>query len=85
MERCITDGILIFFFFDEKNNSAMFVSRLLLFSVLGYTAYTIAQCPCERIGYCKRNEFLLLSAVPLAFALYNFAPFSGSETAECAS
>lgn len=46
--------------------------KLLLLGVLGYTAYTIAKCPCEQIGKCRRTEFLLLTSIPLAFALYNF-------------
>jgi hypothetical protein len=48
------------------------VRRVVLFSALGYSAYVVATCPCEAMGYCKRQEFLLAASIPFAFALYNF-------------
>jgi hypothetical protein len=51
----------------------MSASKAVLLGVLGYTAYTIAVCPCKQIAACRRNEFLLLTSIPVAFALYNFA------------
>ena len=48
------------------------VKRVVLLSTLGYTAYLVATCPCESMGYCKKEQFLALASVPFAFALYNF-------------
>jgi hypothetical protein len=48
------------------------VKRVVLLSTLGYTAYLVANCPCENMGYCKKEQFLVLASIPLAFALYNF-------------
>jgi hypothetical protein len=48
------------------------VKRVVLLSTLGYTAFIIASCPCESMGYCKKEQFLVLASIPLAFALYNF-------------
>jgi len=55
----------------------MSVSKIILLSVLGYTAYSVAVCPCEQIGSCKRTEFLILASIPFGFALYNFADSAG--------
>lgn len=48
------------------------VQRIILLSTLGYTAYIIANCPCEAMGYCKKEQFLVVASIPFAFALYNF-------------
>ena len=61
-------------------SASMTSTKAVLLGVLGYTAYTIAACPCKQIAACRRNEFLLLTSIPVAFALYNFAvesPCSG--------
>ena len=50
------------------------VQRIILLSTLGYTAYIISACPCKSMGYCKKEQFLLLSTVPLLFALANYLP-----------
>jgi hypothetical protein len=55
------------------------IQRALLLSVLGYTAYIVASCPCETMGQCKKEQFLALSLVPLGFAVYNFVG-NGDET-----
>jgi hypothetical protein len=53
------------------------LQKVVLLSALGYTAYSVAVCPCGQIGSCKRAEFLALASVPMAFALYNYiAPTS---------
>lgn len=54
------------------------IQRALLLSVLGYSAYIVAVCPCETMGQCKKEQFLALSLVPLGFAVYNFV--SGDDT-----
>lgn len=48
------------------------IQRVVLFTTLGATAYIVATCPCETMGYCKKEQFLALASVPFAFALYNF-------------
>lgn len=48
------------------------VKRVVLLSTLGYTAYIVATCPCESMGYCKKEQFLALASIPFAFALYNY-------------
>ncbi len=48
------------------------IQRVVLLGVLGYTAYMVASCPCEQMGNCKKEQFLVLTSIPLAFALYNF-------------
>ena len=48
------------------------IQRVVLLSVLGYTAYIIATCPCEQMGNCKKEQFLALTTIPVGFALYNF-------------
>jgi hypothetical protein len=48
------------------------IQRIILLSTLGYTAYIIAVCPCKNMGYCKKEQFLVLSTIPLAFALSNY-------------
>lgn len=48
------------------------VKRVVLLSTLGYTAYIVATCPCEAMGYCKRQQFLIAASIPFAFAIYNF-------------
>ncbi len=47
------------------------VQRVLLLATLGYTGYIVASCPCETIGYCKKEQFLALTSIPFAFALYS--------------
>jgi hypothetical protein len=48
------------------------VQRTLIISSLIGTGYIIATCPCEQMGSCKKEMFALLTAIPFAFALYNF-------------
>ncbi len=48
------------------------VQRVVLLTSLGATAYIIATCPCEQMGNCKRDIFMGLTAIPFAFALYNY-------------
>ncbi len=48
------------------------VQRIVLLSVLGYTAYIVASCPCDQMGYCKKEQFIVLASIPFAFAAYNF-------------
>jgi hypothetical protein len=48
------------------------IQRIVLLSVLGYTGYIIATCPCEQMGVCKKEQFIVLTSIPMAFALYNF-------------
>lgn len=48
------------------------IQRIVLLSVLGYTAYIIATCPCEQMGNCKKEQFIVLTSIPMGFALYNF-------------
>lgn len=48
------------------------VQRVLLLSTLGYTGYIVATCPCEQMALCKRDQFLVLATIPLAFAIYNY-------------
>lgn len=55
------------------------IQRAVLLGVLGYTAYIIVTCPCEQMGSCKKEQFLALTSVPLAFAVYNFI----SEESSC--
>lgn len=56
------------------------VQRTLLVSVMLYSAYTIAVCPCKQMGYCKKEQFLVLASIPMAFAVYNFIGEGGCET-----
>lgn len=53
------------------------LQRIVLLSSLGYTAYIIAVCPCERMGYCKKEQFLALASIPMAFAVWNFVGEGG--------
>lgn len=53
------------------------VQRVIILTSLGATAYIVASCPCEQMGNCKREVFALLTAIPFAFAMYNFL---GDET-----
>lgn len=46
--------------------------RMVLLGSLGATAFIVATCPCEAMGYCKREAFLVLTAIPFAFAVYNY-------------
>ncbi len=55
------------------------IQRAVLLGVLGYTAYIIITCPCEQMGSCKKEQFLALTTVPFAFAVYNFV----SEETSC--
>jgi hypothetical protein len=48
------------------------VQRVLIITSLAGTGYIIATCPCEQMGSCKREMFALLTAIPFAFAMYNF-------------
>ena len=48
------------------------VQRVILLGSLGYTAYIIATCPCEAMGYCKKEQFLAVASLPFAFAVWNF-------------
>jgi len=48
------------------------IQRLVIVGSLGATAYIIATCPCEQMGMCKKELFIGLTAIPFAFAVYNF-------------
>jgi len=48
------------------------IQRAIILASLGGSAYMVLVCPCEQMGYCKRDLFLGLSLVPLGFALYNY-------------
>jgi hypothetical protein len=48
------------------------VQRFILLGTLGMTAYIVASCPCAQMGKCKKELFLGLTLIPLAFAVYNF-------------
>ena len=53
------------------------VQRVLILGSLGYTAYIIATCPCEAMGYCKKEQFLAVASIPFAFAVWNFVGAGG--------
>lgn len=53
--------------FDDPN-----IQRAVLLGSLGYTFYIIAVCPCNQMGSCKKEQFLILASIPMAFAIYNF-------------
>lgn len=48
------------------------IQRVALLTSLGATAYLVATCPCEQMGLCKRDLFFGLTAIPFAFAVYNY-------------
>jgi hypothetical protein len=48
------------------------IQRVILLGTLGYTFYIIAVCPCDQMGNCKKEQFLALASIPMAFAIYNF-------------
>jgi len=48
------------------------IQRVVLLGTLSYTFYIIAVCPCDQMGNCKKEQFLALASIPMAFAIYNF-------------
>jgi hypothetical protein len=50
----------------------MDASKLLLLASLGVTTYITVSCPCDQVGYCKREIFFIGAAIPFGFAVYNF-------------
>jgi hypothetical protein len=48
------------------------VQKAVLLATLTYTGYLIATCPCGVIGECKKDQFLVLTSIPFAIAVYNY-------------